>query len=135
MAVFNGVIAFAISLSIFAAHVYLLKANCRRLHQTEDARGLCFTLPNGSCIASRGFFAVLFCLLVKLARTGYCKDIRIKLFKHILSFRMKYFDLVPWDNWLPVSDIESIARFSAKDFYDYKRLDENGLSYWPLCFT
>jgi hypothetical protein len=39
---------------------------------------------------------------------------------------MKYFDLVPWDNWLrSVSDIESIARiFSQGLFYDYKRLDE-----------
>jgi hypothetical protein len=36
---FNGVIAFAISLLFAALRPYLLKANCRRLHQTEDARG------------------------------------------------------------------------------------------------
>jgi hypothetical protein len=39
---------------------------------------------------------------------------------------MKYFDLVPVGQLVTVSDIESIARFSVKDFYDYKRLDENG---------
>jgi ABC-type multidrug transport system fused ATPase/permease subunit len=39
------------------------------------------------------------------------KDIRIKLFKHILSFRMKYFDLVPVGQLVTrsVSDIESIV--------------------------
>jgi ABC-type bacteriocin/lantibiotic exporter with double-glycine peptidase domain len=55
------------------------------------------------------------------------EDIQIKLFKHILSFRMKYFDLYRWDNWWPsVSDIESIARIFGQEVYDYKWLNEDG---------
>jgi hypothetical protein len=51
---FNGVIALLFHYPIAALPTYLLKANCRRLHQTED-EGFCFTLPNGSCIAAEVF--------------------------------------------------------------------------------
>jgi ABC-type bacteriocin/lantibiotic exporter with double-glycine peptidase domain len=46
------------------------------------------------------------------------KDIRIKLFKHILSFRMKYFDL-PVGQLVTrsVSDIESIARIFSQGLF------------------
>ncbi|MEP6929015.1 MAG: ABC transporter ATP-binding protein, partial [Flavobacterium sp.] len=47
------------------------------------------------------------------------KDIRTKLFKHILSFRMKYFDLVPVGQLVTrsVSDIESIARIFSQGLF------------------
>jgi hypothetical protein len=52
---FNGVIAFAISLSIFAAlRPYLLKANVDGYIKQKKMPELVL-LPNGSCIASRGF--------------------------------------------------------------------------------
>jgi ABC-type multidrug transport system fused ATPase/permease subunit len=47
------------------------------------------------------------------------KDIRTKLFRHILSFRMKYFDLVPVGQLVTrsVSDIESIARIFSQGLF------------------
>jgi hypothetical protein len=75
---------------------------------------------DGSCIACRSLlFAILFCVLVQLAGTGYCKrHKKNQALKHILSFRMKYFDLVPVGQLVTrsVSDIESIARILVKDY-------------------
>jgi len=47
------------------------------------------------------------------------KDIRIKLFKHMLSFRMKYFDNAPVGQLVTrsVSDIESIARIFSQGLF------------------
>jgi ABC-type multidrug transport system fused ATPase/permease subunit len=47
------------------------------------------------------------------------KDIRTKLFKHILSFRMKYFDHVPVGQLVTrsVSDIEAIARIFSQGLF------------------
>jgi ABC-type multidrug transport system fused ATPase/permease subunit len=63
--------------------------------------------------------SVLLCFLNWLGQ-DIVKDIRIKLFKHILSFRMKYFDLVPVGQLVTrsVSDIESIAYFQSGIIYE-----------------
>jgi hypothetical protein len=61
---------------------------------SEDAKGFCFNYLDGSCIVAEVFFAILF-LCIQLAGTGYCKRHKNQALKHILSFRMKYFDLVP----------------------------------------
>jgi ABC-type multidrug transport system fused ATPase/permease subunit len=57
--------------------------------------------------------------LGKLAGQDIVKNIQIKLFKHLLSFRMKYFDLVPVGQLVTrsVSDIESIARIFSQGLF------------------
>lgn len=47
------------------------------------------------------------------------RDIRVKLFGHILKFRMKYFDLAPVGQLVTrtVSDIESIARIFSQGLF------------------
>jgi ABC-type multidrug transport system fused ATPase/permease subunit len=70
-------------------------------------------------------------------RTGWDKtrkDIRIKLFKHILSFRMKYFDLVPVGQLVTrsVSDIESIARIFSQGLF---MIISDLMKWWSCCFS
>jgi ABC-type multidrug transport system fused ATPase/permease subunit len=68
---FNGVIAFAISLSVFAAlRPYLLQTVDGYI-QTEDAKGLLFYITLMGVVLIAEVFSV-FCVLVKLA-TRYCK--------------------------------------------------------------
>jgi ABC-type multidrug transport system fused ATPase/permease subunit len=88
--------------------------------QTEDAKGLLFYHFDGSCIDCRVFSQFYFLCWSNWLGQDIVKDIRIKLFKHILSFRMKYFDL-PVGQLVTrsVSDIESIARILIRTFYDY----------------
>jgi ABC-type multidrug transport system fused ATPase/permease subunit len=89
---FNGVIIFAISLSIFAAlRPYLLKQTVDGYIATEEQGLLLYVVLMG--IVIRSVF-ILLRVLGKLA----CQDI-VKTFErncfNILSFRMKYFDHVP----------------------------------------
>jgi ABC-type multidrug transport system fused ATPase/permease subunit len=90
---FNGVIAFAISLSVFAAlRPYLLKQTVDGYIQTEDAKGLLFYITLMGVVLIAEVFSFYFVYWSNWLQ-DIVKDIRIKLFKHILSFRMKYFDL------------------------------------------
>jgi ABC-type multidrug transport system fused ATPase/permease subunit len=118
---FNGVIAFAISLSIFAAlRPYLLKQTVDGYIQTEDARGLLFYITlMGVVLLAEVFSQFYFVYWSNWLGQDIVKDIRIKLFKHILSFRMKYFDLVPVGQLVTrsVSDIESIARIFSQGLF------------------
>jgi ABC-type multidrug transport system fused ATPase/permease subunit len=79
------VIIFAISLSIFAAlRPYLLKQTVDGYIATEDKQGLLlYVVLMG--IVLLFIFSILLRVLGKLARSGYCKDIRTKLFQHILT--------------------------------------------------
>jgi ABC-type multidrug transport system fused ATPase/permease subunit len=62
-----------------------------------------------------GFFKFYFVYWSNWLGQDIVKDIRIKLFKHILSFRMKYFDLFRGTiGYSFVSDIESIARIFSQ---------------------
>ena len=118
---FNGVIAFAISLSIFAAlRPYLLKQTVDGYIQTEDAKGLLFYITlMGVVLLAEVFSQFYFVFWSNWLGQDIVKDIRIKLFKHILSFRMKYFDLVPVGQLVTrsVSDIESIARIFSQGLF------------------
>jgi ABC-type multidrug transport system fused ATPase/permease subunit len=116
---FNGVIVFAVSLSVFAAlRPYLLKQTVDGYIQTQDAEGLLYYITLMG-IVLLCILSVLLCFLNWLGQ-DIVKDIRIKLFKHILSFRMKYFDLVPVGQLVTrsVSDIESIAYFQSGIIYE-----------------
>jgi ABC-type multidrug transport system fused ATPase/permease subunit len=118
---FNGVIVFAVSLSVFAAlRPYLLKQTVDGYIQTQDAEGLLYYITlMGIVLLCEVFSQFYFVFWANWLGQDIVKDIRIKLFKHILSFRMKYFDLVPVGQPVTrsVSDIESIARIFSQGLF------------------
>jgi ABC-type multidrug transport system fused ATPase/permease subunit len=117
---FNGVIVFAVSLSVFAAlRPYLLKQTVDGYIQTQDAEGLLYYITLMGIVLLCVFSQFYFVFWANWLGQDIVKDIRIKLFKHILSFRMKYFDLVPVGQLVTrsVSDIESIARIFSQGLF------------------
>lgn len=118
---FNGVVVFAISLSVFAAlRPYLLKQTVDGYIQTEDANGLLiYIILMGIVLLLEVFSQFYFVFWANWLGQDIVKDIRVKLFKHILSFRMKYFDLVPVGQLVTrsVSDIEAIARIFSQGLF------------------
>ena len=118
---FNGVIIFAVSLSIFAAlRPYLLKQTVDGYIATQDKQGLLmYVVLMGIVLLLEVFSQFYFVFWANWLGQDIVKDIRTKLFKHILSFRMKYFDHVPVGQLVTrsVSDIESIARIFSQGLF------------------
>nr|WP_314835314.1 ABC transporter ATP-binding protein [uncultured Flavobacterium sp.] len=118
---FRGVIIFAISLSIFAAlRPYLLKQTVDGYIKTHDQYGLLlYVVLMGIVLLAEVFSQFYFVFWANWLGQDIVKDIRTKLFRHILSFRMKYFDLVPVGQLVTrsVSDIESIARIFSQGLF------------------
>ncbi|MDI5899385.1 ABC transporter ATP-binding protein [Flavobacterium yafengii] len=118
---FNGVIIFAISLSIFAAlRPYLLKQTVDGYIATQDQQGLLmYVVLMGIVLLLEVFSQFYFVYWANWLGQDIVKDIRTKLFQHILSFRMKYFDHVPVGQLVTrsVSDIESIARIFSQGLF------------------
>ncbi|WP_209550318.1 ABC transporter ATP-binding protein [Flavobacterium sp. CG_23.5] len=118
---FNGVIIFAISLSVFAAlRPYLLKQTVDGYIKTQDQHGLLlYVILMGIVLLMEVFSQFFFVYWANWLGQDIVKDIRTKLFRHILSFRMKYFDLVPVGQLVTrsVSDIESIARIFSQGLF------------------
>lgn len=118
---FNGVIVFAISLSVFAAlRPYLLKQTVDGYIKTQDQHGLLlYVILMGIVLLLEVFSQFFFVFWANWLGQDIVKDIRTKLFRHILSFRMKYFDLVPVGQLVTrsVSDIESIARIFSQGLF------------------
>jgi ABC-type multidrug transport system fused ATPase/permease subunit len=118
---FNGVVIFAISLSVFAAlRPYLLKQTVDGYIQTEDKHGLLlYICLMGFVLLLEVFSQFYFVYWANWLGQDIVKDIRVKLFKHILSFRMKYFDMVPVGQLVTrsVSDIEAIARIFSQGLF------------------
>ena len=118
---FNGVIVFAISLSIFAAlRPYLLKQTVDGYIATQDQHGLLLYVSlMGIVLLLEVFSQFYFVYWANWLGQDIVKDIRTKLFQHILSFRMKYFDHVPVGQLVTrsVSDIESIARIFSQGLF------------------
>lgn len=118
---FNGVIIFAISLSVFAAlRPYLLKQTVDGYIKTQDQYGLLlYVIVMGIVLLLEVFSQFFFVYWANWLGQDIVKDIRTKLFRHILSFRMKYFDLVPVGQLVTrsVSDIESIARIFSQGLF------------------
>jgi ATP-binding cassette subfamily B multidrug efflux pump len=118
---FNGVIIFAISLSVFAAlRPYLLKQTVDSYIQPKDQNGLLIYITlMGGVLLLEVFSQFFFVYWANWLGQDIVKDIRVKLFKHILSFRMKYFDLVPVGQLVTrsVSDIEAIARIFSQGLF------------------
>ncbi|HTG66237.1 MAG TPA: ABC transporter ATP-binding protein [Flavobacterium sp.] len=118
---FNGVIIYAVSLSVFAAlRPYLLKQTVDGYIKTHDAQGLLLYISlMGVVLLLEVFSQFYFVYWANWLGQDIVKDIRLKLFRHILSFRMKYFDLVPVGQLVTrsVSDIESIARIFSQGLF------------------
>jgi ABC-type multidrug transport system fused ATPase/permease subunit len=118
---YYGVIIFAVSLSIFAAlRPYLLKQTVDGYIKTHDKHGLLmYIILMGVVLLCEVFSQFYFVFWANWLGQDIVKDIRTKLFKHILSFRMKYFDLVPVGQLVTrsVSDIESIARIFSQGLF------------------
>lgn len=118
---FNGVIVFAVSLSIFAAlRPFLLKKTVDNYIQHEDAKGLLFYVSlMGFILMLEVFSQFYFVYWANWLGQDIVKDIRTKLFKHMLSFRMRYFDNAPVGQLVTrsVSDIEQIARIFSQGLF------------------
>ncbi|KLT71366.1 MULTISPECIES: ABC transporter ATP-binding protein [unclassified Flavobacterium] len=118
---YYGVIIFAVSLSVFAAlRPYLLKQTVDGYIKTHDQHGLLmYIVLMGVVLLMEVFSQFYFVYWANWLGQDIVKDIRTKLFKHILSFRMKYFDLVPVGQLVTrsVSDIESIARIFSQGLF------------------
>jgi len=118
---FNGVIIWAISLSIFAAlRPYLLKETIDNYITTKDSSGLLMYIIFMGCILVLEVVSQFyFVYWANWLGQDIVKDIRVKLFKHMLSFKMKYYDNSPVGQLVTrsVSDIEAIARIFSQGLF------------------
>jgi ATP-binding cassette, subfamily B, multidrug efflux pump len=118
---YYGVILFAVSLSIFAAlRPFLLKQTVDEYIAPKDEHGLLFYVTlMGIVLILETFSQFFFVFWANMLGQDIIKDIRVKLFKHILSFRMKYFDHAPVGQLVTrsVSDIEQIARIFSQGLF------------------
>ena len=118
---FNGVIIFAVSLSVFAAlRPYLLKETVDGYIKTHDQVGLLFyIIIMGIVLVLEVFSQFYFVYWANWLGQDIIKDIRNKLFRHMLSFRMKYYDNAPVGQLVTrsVSDIEAIARIFSQGLF------------------
>ncbi|WP_395052735.1 ABC transporter ATP-binding protein [Flavobacterium sp.] len=118
---FNGVILFAITLSVFAAlRPYLLKLTVDIYMKPKDENGLLFYVSlMGIVLIFEGLSQFYFVYWANWLGQDIVKDIRTKLFKHMLSFRMKYYDNAPVGQLVTrsVSDIEQIARIFSQGLF------------------
>lgn len=118
---FRGVIIFAVLLSIFAAlRPYLLKQTVDGYIQNHDTNGLLlYVILMGIVLMVEVFSNFFFVYWANWLGQDIVKDIRIKLFKHMLSFRMKYYDNAPVGQLVTrsVSDIEAIARIFSQGLF------------------
>ena len=119
--VFYGVISTAILLAIFAAlRPFLLKLTVDTYIKPKDENGLLLYISfMGIVLILEGISQFFFVFWANLLGQNIIKDIRTKLFKHLLSFRMKYFDNAPVGQLVTrsVSDIEQIARIFSQGLF------------------
>ena len=118
---FNGVILFAISLSFFAAlRPYLLKLTVDDYIKTHDKHGLLlYVVLMGVVLLMEVFSNFYFVYWANWLGQDIIKDVRTKLFQHMLRFRMKYYDNAPVGQLITrsVSDMESIAKIFSQGLF------------------
>ncbi len=118
---FYGVIAFAVLLSVFAAlRPYLLKQTVDSYIQPEDREGLLiYVVLMGIVLLLEVLSQFYFVYWANWLGQDIIKDIRTKLFNHMLTFRMKYYDNAPVGQLVTrsVSDIEQIARIFSQGLF------------------
>ena len=118
---FNAVIVWGVLLALFAAlRPYLLKQTVDGYIQTQDQNGLLFYIMlMGIVLLLEVLSQFYFVYWANWLGQDIVRDIRTKLFKHMLSFRMKYFDNAPVGQLVTrsVSDIEAIARIFSQGLF------------------
>lgn len=118
---FIWVIVWAVLLSIFAAaRPYLLKQTVDSYISLHDDKGLLFyILLMGVVLLFEVASQFYFTYWANWLGQDIIKDIRNKLFDHIASFKMKFFDNEPVGKLVTrsVSDIESIASIFSQGLF------------------
>lgn len=118
---FKGVIFWAIGLSVFAAlRPYLLKNTVDDYIKTHDSHGLMFYIMlMGIVLILEVISQFYFVYWANWLGQDIVRDIRIKLFDHMLRFKMKYYDHSPVGQLVTrsVSDIEAIARIFSQGLF------------------
>ena len=118
---FAGVVWFSIGLSAFAAlRPYLLERTVDEYIESRDANGLLFyVMLMGIVLLLEVGSQFYFVYWANWLGQDLVKDIRIKLFKHMTHFRMRYFDHAPVGQLVTraVSDIEAIARIFSQGLF------------------
>lgn len=116
-----AVMLFAVFLSVFAAlRPYLLKQTVDLYINPKDQYGLLFYATiMGVVLILEVLSQFYFIYWSNWLGQDVIKDIRIKLFKHLLAFRMNYFDTAPVGQLVTrsVSDIEQIARIFSQGLF------------------
>lgn len=115
------VIVFAVLLSVFAAlRPYLLKQTVDGYIETKDSLGLLYyILLMGGVLIMEVVSQFYFVYLANYLGQDIIRDIRIKLFSHFMSFKMKYFDNEPVGKLVTrsVFDIESISKIFSQGLF------------------
>jgi ATP-binding cassette subfamily B multidrug efflux pump len=118
---FNSVILFAVFLSIFAAlRPYLLKLTVDDYIKTHDQAGLLWYVTlMGIVLILEVLSNFFFVYWANWLGQDIVKDVRVKLFNHMLSFKMKYYDTAPVGQLITrsVSDMESIAKIFSQGLF------------------
>jgi len=118
---FLWVILFAILLSVFAAlRPYLLKQTIDLYITLKDLDGLFYyILIMAFALFCEVAFQFLFTYFANWLGQDIVKDIREKLFNHIINFKIKYFNTEPIGKIITrtVSDIESIASIFSQGLF------------------
>ncbi|MBC7642269.1 MAG: ABC transporter ATP-binding protein [Flavobacterium sp.] len=118
---FNSVIVFAVLLSVFSAlRPYLLKQTIDDYIKTHDQKGLLlYIIFMGIVLIFEVLSNFFFVYWANWLGQDIVKDIRNKLFQHMLSFKMKYYDNAPVGQLVTrsVSDIESIAKIFSQGLF------------------
>ena len=118
---YYSVIVFAVFLSIFSAlRPYLLKQTVDNYIKLHDKQGLLlYVVFMGIVLLCEVLSNFFFVYWANWLGQDIVKDIRNKLFKHMLSFKMKYYDNAPVGQLVTrsVSDIESIAKIFSQGLF------------------
>lgn len=118
---FYAVILFAVFLSFFAAiRPLILQGTVDTYIKPKDNYGLLFYVTiMGITLLLEVISQFFFVFWANWLGQDIVKDIRNKLFSHMLSFRMKYFDNAPVGQLVTrsVSDIEQIARIFSQGLF------------------
>ncbi len=116
-----GVVFFAVALSLFAAwRPYILKDTVDDYIKHKDAHGLLMhVIFMGSVMMLEVFSQFYFVYWANWLGQDIVKDIRNKLFTHLLSFRMQYFDNAPVGQLVTraVSDMDKIAGIFSQGLF------------------
>ena len=118
---YYGVILFAFLLALFASlRPFLLEITVDSYIKTASKSGLLtYALIMGVILLLETLSQFFFVYWANWLGQDIIKDIRIKLFHHLLKFRMKYFDNSPVGMLVTrsVSDIEQIARIFSQGLF------------------